>query len=178
MLSLVGSVTICGNCLVPHHELDVAERRLASLEELHHPRFKFAVGLLERLLDDAEHHAEANARDGDAGEARLARGFETRFHHLTQGRLQVVDHEHDVLERSTVLAVARRHDRHEVAQFVLRCLGVEVVTCDTLDCSIDATEPHLARVDRCDEGVRGFVANVALNHLDAGVSDRLVWLHG
>ena len=139
--------------LVPHDELDVLDRSRTTSKKGFDTNLQFAVRLVESFFDNSQHDAETNSGNADRLESSLVGGFEACHHHLAKGRLQVVDDEHDILERSTITVATESDDCLEVAQLVFRRLRVELVAGDTLDCSIDTAKPHLARIDCCDEGI-------------------------
>ena len=84
----------------------VAELHLRAPHALEH----LVHGFGPRLLDDAEHDTESDGRKGHGLEARICRRLEAREHDYAQGLLEVVDDEHDVLERTVVLTLLLRDD--------------------------------------------------------------------
>lgn len=76
---------------------------LDAVDELVH-------GLLDGLLDDAEHDAEADGRERDVLVARFRGRLQSAVDDLAERTDEVVDDEHDVLERAAVRAVALGDD--------------------------------------------------------------------
>ncbi|MEN9412914.1 MAG: hypothetical protein RLZZ342_1, partial [Candidatus Parcubacteria bacterium] len=87
---------------------------------------------------------------------------------LAERPLQVVDDEHDVLERTLEdMTFALRDDRLAVRKgHCLARLRVEHVAGSATDHAVDAAEPHAAGVDRRDERIRTDTGNITGNCLD------------
>jgi hypothetical protein len=152
--------------IVVDHERDVLDRRLRVLgEELANAGGHLADRLIDALFHGAEHDAHADRRKRDLGEAGVGRRFEAIVDDLAERPLQIVDDEHDVLERALEdMAVAFRDNRLAVLErHCLARLRMEGITGNTTDDAVDTAEPHPAGVDGRDERICTDTGNIAGN---------------
>ncbi len=116
-------------------------------------------------LPYAGHDAGTDGGDSDALELVVHRQFETNQDEVLERPVQIVDHEDDALEGATMSGGSLDVDAFTVVEWgELRELTVEHVAGDARDSTVDATEPHAARVDGGDQSIGVHLGDVAFDH--------------
>ena len=167
-----------GGHIVVDDELDVGQVGLGVIgAEATDAIGYLADRFVDRLLHDAEHNAHPNCRQGHRGVASIRGGLETVVDDVAQATFQIVDHKDHVLEGAVVFDVAGCDDGLAVTQghCILRLL-VKLITSIALNDTVDAAEPHTARVDGGDEGVGGDSGDVARSNLNTNHFSNLTFV--